>query len=133
MESGGYQLESGREVFLKRLRIDGTFAGHMEGSPESVSRYVLKNTPSDVQRDMRPGQPLVVVPPDKMPLPDYRFIAEFESRRGVKHTDPDYSSRLFVCWFQDDLSRSMDQVISDVLKLVDWDASAEDFDIMDCF
>jgi hypothetical protein len=129
MESGIYQLETGRKVFLKRLRIDGTFAGHMEGSPESVSKFVLKHTPSDVQSDMRPGQPLVVIQSDEMPLPDFRFIAKFESSRGVKQTDPDYSSQLYVCWFQGDLSRSMDQVISDVLKRVDWEANAEDFDI----
>jgi hypothetical protein len=133
MESGSYQLESGRKVFLKRLRIDGTFAGHMEGSPESVSGFVLRNTPSNVQRDMRPGQPLVVIQTDEMPLPDFRFIAEFESRRGVRQTDPDYSSRLFVCWFQGDLSRSLDELMSNVLERVDWEANAEDFDIMGYF
>jgi hypothetical protein len=58
-------------------------------------------------------------------------VAELESQRGVHNTDPDFSSRLYVLWFMADTARSLDEIIASVLLQVDWEGTAEDYDIMD--
>jgi hypothetical protein len=131
MGKGTYRLASGREVFISRFYADCTYSGVLEGGPEAASPHILSSIREDVPRVLPPGKPLVVVNPESMPLPPYRLVVELESRRGTKTTDPDFNSRLFVCWFADSLSPGVDALIRSVLGSVDWEAHAEDYDIMD--
>jgi hypothetical protein len=56
-------------------------------------------------------------------------MAELECRRGVHNADPDFNSRLYVCWFMADTARSLDEIIDRILPHVDWEGLAEDYDI----
>ncbi len=58
----------------------------MEASP-----YILRSIREDVIGVLPLWEPLVVVTPETMPLPQYRLIAELESRQGVKTNDPDFN------------------------------------------
>jgi hypothetical protein len=128
MPNGEYSLPCGRTVKIRRLLLAHTFAGQLEGTPELVSPGIIQRLPKEAVRVLPPGKPLVVVKPDKLPLPNFRLIAELESPRGVRNTDPDFGSQLFVVWFTDKIDTSIDELISPVLSTLDWDRHAEDFD-----
>ena len=127
---GRHRLQNGREIYLERFSIAGTFAGMLEGSPETASPYILEGLPEHAARILSPANPLVVVPPPRMPLPGWLCVAQFGSHRGARETDPDYSSRLYACWFADDTARSIDLMVKAVLPYLDWERLAEDYDIM---
>lgn len=132
MKTGIYQLPTGREVFLCRLHVERTYSGVLEGGPKTASPHLLKRVPEAAREMMPPGTPLVVVPPLKMPLPQFRLLAKLESERGVQTTDADYNSRLFVCWFVEELDQTIHDLLAAVLAAVDWEANAEDYDITNC-
>jgi len=128
---GEYRLPDGREVHLSRFSISGTYAGVMEGSPETASPRILKRLPELAARVLSPAQPLVVVPPMRMPLPDWICVAELGSQRGARQDDPDFSSLLYVCWFSEDTALSIDAMVEAVLPHIDWCLVAEDYNIVD--
>ena len=129
MEEHRYHLGSGRAVRLVRLHVDCTYAGLLEGTPAAATPHLLARAHDDVVRTLPPGRPLLVVHDGTAELPAYRLIAEFESRRGVETNDPDWASRLFVCWFVDDVGTgTVDHFVRSVLRSVDWARHAHDFD-----
>ena len=73
---------------------------------------------------------IVVLDDGEGALPGLQWIAEFGCRMAVHTTDPDYSSRLGVCWFTNDLPDSLAEVLEAVLRRADYEANAEDYDIM---
>jgi hypothetical protein len=130
MEPCEYDLESGRKVRLVRLYVDETYAGVIEGTPATATPHVLARIPEHVRRVMPPGQPLLIIRSEPAALPQHRLVAELESRRGVRTSDPDWGSRLFICWFVDDpASESIDALVQSVLPTIDWEAQADDFDV----
>ena len=128
---GQYRLPDGREVRLSRFTIAGTYAGVMEGSPETAGPHILRRLPEQAARMLPPATPMVVVAPPRMPLPEWLCVAEFGSRRGARQTDPDYSSRLCACWFVADTSQGIDAMVEAILPHLDWDRLAEDYGMMD--
>src|SRR5262249_13977918 len=122
---------SGREVYVVRFYADCVYKDILEGTREEISEFVLRQTREGASRILPPGKPMVVVTPKVMPLPRYRLVAELESSQVVRTSAPDFSSRLFVCWFADSLDPGLGALLRAVLESVDWDANAEEFDIMD--
>ncbi len=132
MNKAIYRLSSGREIFLVRWIIVGTYSGFLEGSQETASRHIIKNISEQADRLLPPARPLAVVLPKKTEvLPQWMCVAELESHEAVHHKDGDYFSRLQVCWFMDDTARSLDSMIESVLPHLDWDQVAEDYDFTD--
>lgn len=128
--SSTYTLPSGRTVFLSRLLMSQTYAGILEGTPEIVSEHISRSLTKNVQQAMSPGTPLVIIGDQTSVLPPLQWIAEFHSSRGVHTNDPDYNSHLFVCWFTEGIPNSFSRMIADILAAIDWEAQAEDYDIM---
>src|SRR5579859_2510490 len=96
---------TGRTIRLLRLSISGTYEGQLEGSPEHLSTLILKNNlPAWVAQFAAKNEPLLVLPTDSFPLPDFIWTAKLTSRRGVKNTDPDFYSELTLRWFADGLN-----------------------------
>ena len=126
-----YRLPNGREVYLSRFAIAPTYAGVLEGTPETASPHILERVSEQAAWVLPPAKPLVVVPPPAMPLPGWLCVAELGSRQGARQTDADYNSRLYVCWFAKDTARSIDTMVKTVLPHLDWEQVAEDYDIMD--
>jgi len=123
-------LTDGRVVILKHFELRGTYSGQMEGSRASGSVRILESLPEFAARMLDGDGPVVVIPSPTMPLPDWLCLAELESDSAAKSDDPDMISRLRLCWFVTDTTRSVDSMVSAVLPFVDWEAQAEDFDIM---
>jgi hypothetical protein len=107
-----------------------TYAGVLEGTPERASLHIRRSITKSVAEVMPPGKPLVVLGNETPVLPSFQWIAEFHSQRGVQTDDPDYNSKLFVCWFTDNISNALYSAIADILAAVDWDNQAIDYDIM---
>jgi hypothetical protein len=128
---GRHRLANGREVYLARFALAPTYGGVLEGTPETASARILERVSDDAARLLPPAKPLVMVPPAEMPLPGWFCVAELGSRQGARQTDPDYSSRLFVCWFAKSTARSINAMVKAVLSHLDWERVAEDYDIMD--
>src|SRR5687768_13982792 len=102
MESSGHVLRSGRTVRMVRLYVDETYAGLLEGTPLAATPHILACTGDHIRRVLPRGQPLLIMRPETAALPQHRLVAELESRRGVRTSDPDWASKLFICWFVDD-------------------------------
>ncbi len=128
---GRHRLQNGREIYLERFSIARTYAGMLEGSPETVSPQLLEWVPERAAKMLSPAKPLVVVPPSRMPLPGWFCVAEFGSQRGARQTDADYNSLLFACWFTDEIGRKIDTMVKAILPHLDWEQLAEVYDIMD--
>ena len=113
--------------------MGGTYARLMEGTPETASPYILKSIDRTAAEMLSPATPLFVLRPAEMPLLPLLCVAEFVSPRGVHETDPDYRSRLYICWFTryESTAESLDFMIKEVLPFVDWEGYAEDYNI--CF
>lgn len=125
-----YRLPNGRKVGLVRWNMVGTYADILEGDRISASPYIRKDLTNRAARILPPGHPLAVVEPPKGELPRWLCVAELESPVGVHNTEPDFNSRLYICWFMENTARSMDKVIDSILSHVDWERMAEDYDIM---
>jgi hypothetical protein len=128
---GVHRLPNGREIFLIRWKMVGTYSGFLEGSAKTASQMVRKNLSERAAEMLPPGRPLAVVGPPQGELPQWLCVAELGSRSGVHNTEPEFDSRLYVCWFMADTARSLDEVIESILPQVDWEGVAEDYDIMD--
>ena len=123
-------LPDGREVHLYRFWMTPTYHGVMAGSQETASRHILERLAEQAAGVPSSGTPLVVIPPSAMPLPRWQCVAELFSQRGVRQTDPDYGSRLRVCWFAKDTNRSLNSMLKEILPHLDWEQVAEDYDMM---
>ena len=122
----------GRVIHLSTLSISGTYEGYFEGSPETISRYVLKDLTTRNARSSSGRDLVLTLPTDVFPLPPFIWTAKLTSPNGVKNTDPDFYSELTVRWFAD--SRAFDETINEIvaskLTLFDWDQYATDIDMM---
>jgi hypothetical protein len=121
-------LKDGRRISLKRLSVQGTYSGALEGTVETISAMILKGLADRVARILAPGRPLQLIQPEQMPLPSWMLIAELESNKGVRIDDPDYKSTLYVCWFAETTDLPIDLMIENLLSRIDWEQFAEDFD-----
>src|SRR4051812_25769753 len=97
-----------REVSLVGLAMGPTYAGQLEASRESAASHILSSLSSRAARLLPPAEPLVIVRTEQIPLPSWLCVAELESRQGVREADPDFNSRLYVCWFTDRTDQSID-------------------------
>ena len=127
--SGMYKLSARRTVSLMRLSVTLTYSGVLEGTASTASTFIRASLAQDVAQSIPPGKPLVVVDDRSTELPRFRWIAEFYSARGITTNDPDYSSKLFVCWFSDEIPDALHSAIAQVLAKVQWDANAEEYDL----
>jgi hypothetical protein len=126
---GRLTLADGRQVRLTRLVLTHTYEGLLEGSLTTASRLIRKRLAGELAKEL-PGLPLVILDEGEGPLPGFRWAAAFDSHRGTKTSDPDYSSHLAVCWFSTTIPSNLEGALAAVLGRVDWDAQAEDYDIM---
>jgi hypothetical protein len=51
--------------------------------------------------------------------------------RGARTTDPDFRSRLHVCWFVEDTAHSIDAMVEAIMPHLRWEEVAEDYDVTD--
>jgi len=124
-----YNYPNGHEIFVERVSILRTYSGCLEGTPETNSPYIREGLGKQIARLMPPGEPLLILDEQRVILPDWLWAARFFSRRGVQHNDPDYNSELYVSWFTEKIGKNLTAELRRVLKQIDWESSARDYDI----
>lgn len=108
------------------LKLKRTYAGLLEANPESVTPFLLQ----DWRRDAAGKARGVLEPKAPYKLPEWECFAAFQSYRAVHTDDSDYGSRFEVVWWIEQTNQTIDRLAGDVLSQLDWDAQAEDYDIM---
>jgi hypothetical protein len=124
-----YRLANGREVYLDCWIMVGTYAGALCGSPATLSPGLRQHVATWAADLLPPAQPLVAIEAPAGELPDWFCVARLRSLQGARTTDPDYASRLYVCWFTGDTSQRLDAMIEALLPHLDWERRAEDYDV----
>ena len=130
LHSNEFRLPSGRSVYLSALHMRFTFEGALEGSPQTLTRHLRPRLAQSVQKTLPSGMPLVLIGAEAPVLPEYQWVAQLFSRRGVKTEDSDFNSHLALCWFSDGVYRDLPDAIEEILLQVDWEGLAADYDIM---
>ena len=125
----GFSTSNGRHISVSELHILRTYAGQLEGSYESCSHYIREGLRDQIARHLSYPEALVILDNGEKALPTFQWIAMFESS-PVHTSDPDYSSRLRVCWFTEHMPNDLTETIQATVDKVDYEASAEDYDTM---
>ena len=115
------ELESGRVISLKQITINETYAGHMEGTWESVSVRILDRLAPEAE-----SRPLHVVEAS-IPLPHFQCRGYFCSD-AIEVGDNTLSSDLTVVWYVDRVPDSLGRLLAPLRSLIDWDGLAREFD-----
>lgn len=119
-----------RRIWINSLKVECTFDGCLEGTPETISESILLDLEKRLSKNLSSETALAILPCDQIPLPSYQFLMRLESPDAVRTDDSDYASSLTVCWFEDNLNRSIQEMIDWVIRQVDWEAQAKDYDRM---
>lgn len=122
-ERMGFVTTSGRKIALTELHIIRTYAGCLEGRPETNARSIRRRLKEN-------GQAQVILDDGEAILPPLQWQAEFQCGDAVRTKDPDYASRIVVCWFTHVLPDALADALQAVVNQIDYEADAEDFDIM---
>ena len=101
------RLPSGVEVAVDGLHIKPTFGGHLEGSRESISGFILRR----LAREEKDGAIQLVRSPS--PLPHYQCEVTLASVDGNERPDM-MSARLRIVWFTDTLRDSIQELLEPV-------------------
>jgi hypothetical protein len=108
--------------------IEGTYGGVLEGTAETASPRIFRGIGDRAARILPPAKPLAVVRPPTHPLPQWLVVAELASKSGVRTTDPDFNSFLYVCWFVENIDQGIPTLIESILPQLDWEGLADDYD-----
>ena len=120
-----------RKIRLTDLAVTATFAGWLEGTPETISQHILVHLEGTLKQSQTCDMGLAIIRPDEFTLPSYRFVGTFESPQAINSGDSELGSRLQVCWFGDDLDQSVNEMVHLALSQVNWDAAAVNYDRYD--
>ncbi len=129
-EDDSITLSSGHAVVLMRLVLNQTYGGLLEGTLETASRYIRRNLQERTRQAFPYVEGVAIVDDGGGTLPHLQWMALFECGKPVRTDHPDYASRLVVCWFTNRLPADMKTMLEHVLAHLEWDALAEDYDII---
>ncbi len=131
------KLDSGRVIHLYQLFQSPTYAGLLEGQPSaSLNKEIIEEAMRHVGEKLwNAGTPYLIEPVIQVragystpSLPPAVCLANFECFQGVSGTDDGYMSSLSLVWFQDDFALPIDPLILDMIKAVDWESLARDWE-----
>lgn len=132
-QQGAYLTSSGRKVSLLGLHMKRTWLGLLEGTPEFATERIRKRSYQSLMQEMRvdfaPAQAAIVVDKGWAALPPYQWTALLQGP-AIHSTDPDYESRLCICWFSPTIPKDFNQMVAEVISSVEWEDVAEDFDAL---
>lgn len=116
------RLPSGTEVVVDALLITPTYEGHLEGSRETVSEFILER----LEDEERAGE--IQLLRSSTPLPHYQCevtLASVDRNRRPSIL----STRLRIIWFTDTLVDSMGELLEPVRLAANFDALARSVDL----
>ena len=133
------ELNSKREIVLKKIYQEKTYMGLLAGYPNSmINRAYMERAYTYAKKSMLAESITTIAPKIKKielderarkryrnpeSLPAYCCIAEFWSN-GLNSDDNGYTSILHIIWYQDEFALPMDDAILTEIKLLDWEVLA---------
>ncbi len=117
-------LPSGTRVAVEELHIRPTYGGHMEGSRESVSRFIL----GELEEEERKGRIQLLRSP--VPLPHFKCAVTLAST-GSDGRPSFPSARVDVVWFTDRIPDSIGRLVEPVRLAVQFESRARSIDFDD--
>lgn len=123
------KLPGGREVSISRAAMRGTYSDCLEGMPQKADHSLVRSLKEGASRMLPPAEPITITLSPQRPLPAYMWVAELTSSRGVLTDDPDFNSRLYVCWFTDGVDINIRNSIASLAHELDWEHEAADYDV----
>ena len=127
----GRRIFDSRKLILTQFDLLRTYRGHLEGSPESISHFIMIDLERRQERSASTETGFAFIRPEVFPIPGYRFQATLESPCPTSTGDSGDWSRLQVCWFGDEIGRSIDEMVFSALAKIKWDAAATNYDRYD--
>jgi hypothetical protein len=138
-------IKPGLEVGLNKFAYEYAYEGILEGDPDYINRMILeKGVPKLAAHKLfscnsPEGLPIYVQKPAKRKsddksdwrFPRYICFALLHGPKVEGRPDPDdewsEGSRVAYCWFTDDVSRPIQEIVAAGLAPFDWNAVAENW------
>jgi hypothetical protein len=142
-----FQINPDIEVVLSKFAYEDTYEGILEGNPDAINAYILrKRVPTLAANKLfgcstADGIPLYIRQPGKRTSPharDWQFpryvcFALLECQKLQESPGPDeefiLGSRVAYCWFTDDVSKPISEIMAAGIEPFDWNAVAENWGI----
>jgi hypothetical protein len=127
-----FPLGDGRTITIQRLGISSTYAGLLEGSPESASAYYRRRGLGALIRSKFGADGLVAIHvlDSKSPaLPPVTWTVHFKS---FQQNAPDvWYTELIVAWFAETFEGDVRSVVAAAIRTLDWSAHASEVRLND--
>ncbi len=110
-----FRLGSGRKIRLDSFELRASYFGiGLAGTPKTATPFLLKR-----EREQALGQPRIVIGPQEPSdiLPHFRCLAKLKCVTPVRTNSMDCASHLEVIWWVDDVSKSISDLITEILPL----------------
>jgi hypothetical protein len=117
-EDDVFTLADGRKIDLESIQVSQTFMGFLEGSPQASSAVIRERI-----RETAKIIGWQVIDTHGDVLPRFTCVAKLQSFQPVRSGDWDYST-LDVMWFLESIDINLRDLITKLLRHVDWDNRA---------
>ena len=133
LEPDRFRVKDGRVVTLQALRLRRTYAGQLEGTQESATRWQRRDPKKKARQrfDLPRSHPILVIDDGGAALPEYEWLVQLHSCAGITTKHHETESRLAVCFFSDSLVSDWLVQLERVLERVNWDKHAQECAIAD--
>jgi hypothetical protein len=117
-------LKSGREILIGQVYIYYTYLGILIGDPVECSTDIRNRLRSSILDTFPSFQPLYIFDEGLTVLPAYTCVADVHSLAPINPNK--HVSFLHICWFSNDIGRSIPSIVKDILDGIVWEDWAED-------
>jgi len=119
-----------REVQIERIDIRSTYNGFLNGEYEFLSKLIRSELSDKVKKDYGDAYPIQIIDHGEKELPDYRINVSMMSYLPRNNLAPalkmDYSMLACILFLPvSDLS--IESILRDLIRYMEWDVYAEDY------
>ena len=140
-----FKISPDLEVVVSKFGFQRTYEGILEGNPKSINTFILKkriptlaahklfgyNKPDGIPLYIRQPDERKPEHPEDWQFPRYVCFALLEGPKveGPPNPDDDWTlgSRVAYCWFTDDVSKPISEIVAAGLEPFDWNAVAQNW------
>ena len=112
------------DASFSSLKLERTYGGLLEGTKETASRYLSEELAEEYPMDEDNDGNALVIPAGEC-LPNWRCEAFLSSSYCIDTEDD--GTVLSVCWFVEELGDSMQGLVDELMKSLDWKKRARRF------
>lgn len=114
------------EVSFSRFCVTPTYAGVVEGAPETATMALRQELEEDFPSD-EPNNGYALVIQSTGLLPRWQCTASLSSTEKIESDDE--HSELELCWVSDEVDKPIQELVKDAVKHVDWQERARSYNL----